>query len=582
MRGMNQLRAAATCWLLVCLCLRSARAAEDVIDSPMYRLPEIPLARVVKTYPAGLAKLWLEAFERPEADYKVNAAQAIAAAHQRGMKGLEATIAPLLRELDKPDVHPTVRLAIILALVTLDARDTAPALLRLASSGDIALRELIDPALARWDHGPARAGWLERLEKSPHKRATVLAIQALLAVREDKSCPLLRTLVFSRDVVPAARFEAARALGILRPAGSDEDARQLTADASPRGMSDRLAAALLLRQHKGDGAVKLLLSLAKDPEPAVAAIALTRLIEIDSKHVEPLLESVLSSADAKVRGLGVETLFQRASADHIGLLGDRLSDPHPEVRSQARRAMSELHRQAAWRESVNREATRVLDGNDWRGLEQATIVLAQVNHKPAASRLLELLASQRPEVCIASAWGLRLLAVPETLPAALGHFRSTLADPKIPREAVDPQLCQLAQFFGFSKYKPADAALRAIVPPRTPAGFETRAAAIWALGLIHERKPDAGLVGLFAGRVSAVRPFDVEDSRVRRMSAVSLGRMKAEGALATLREFFRAKKQSLDVVNNACGWAIEQIMGEPMPPGQVEISQLDWFLIPSK
>jgi hypothetical protein len=40
--------------------------------------------------------------------------------------------------------------------------------------------------------------------------------------------------------------------------------------------------------------------------------------------------------------------------------------------------------------------------------------------------------------------------------------------------------------------------------------------------------------------------------------------MKAKGALGTLRKFYNAKKPSLDPVNNACGWAIEQITGEAM------------------
>ena len=57
-----------------------------------------------------------------------------------------------------------------------------------------------------------------------------------------------------------------------------------------------------------------------------------------------------------------------------------------------------------------------------------------------------------------------------------------------------------------------------------------------------------------------------EDYRVRWMSAVTLGRMRAANQLPALRRFYPALKPSLDQVNNACGWAIQQLTGEPMPP----------------
>ena len=572
------------CFLLLTVQPGATARAADELDSVMYRSPELPLARVVKTFPDGLVKLWLDALARPEVDYKCNAALAIATAHERGMSRLDATVAPLIRELDRADQHPTVRVAVARALVALDARAAAASFFRLMSEDDAALRELIDPALARWDHAPARALWLARLDQPPHRRATALAIQALAAVREEKAIPRLRDLVSSRDESPAVRLEAARALAVLHPAGSEEDATRLAADRSPRGMTDRLAAAILLRQHKSDAAVRLLQSLSADTEPAVASIALARLVEIDAKHLGPRMDQVLASPDAKVRGFGVEALVRYPGAANIRLLGDRLADPHPAVRSQARRSLRELALRFQWREAVVREGTRVLAADDWRGREQAAILLAQMEHKPSAARLVELLTTDRTEVLVAAAWGLRKLAVAETLPAVLEYLRQTVAAGRRGRsaEAVDLQLSHLAQFLGMSKYRPADATLRELVPPQQRAGAETRAAAVWALGLLHEAKPDPRLVGALAGRIAAVMPGDLEDNRVRRMSAVTLGRLKAADGLPTLRQFYRNKQQSLDVVNNGCGWAIEQITGEKVPDGTAEVPQRDWFLLPIK
>jgi HEAT repeat protein len=561
--------------------IATSAKADDVIDSPMYHTPELPIARVVRTFPDGLAKLWLEALGRPQAEYKVDAALAIAEARRRGLTGLEATVGPLRREIDRPDVHPAVRLAIARALVTLDAREAAPDLFKLLDD-NAELRELIVPALARWDFKPAHAHWLDQLRHPSHRRTTVLAIQALLAVHEKNAVLALRELALSRDVSFLVRHEAARALSELQTSGSEADAERLLTDASAGRVSERLIAATLLRRHAGEAASALLLKLATDPEPAVAALAVHRLVETDSRRVVPLLEQLLASPDAKLRGLGVETLRREPGAEQVRLLGVRLADPHPDVRSQARRALRELATRAELREPVVHEAMHVLDADDWRGREQAAILLAQVGHRPAARRLLELLAADRPEVYITAAWGLRQLADPETLPAVLEYFNRTLFGAgHLTVLAADPQLCQLAQLFGQATFEPADAALRRLIPPKS-AGFETRAAAIWALGRIHAGQPDSQIAAACEGRIRAVVPGDLEDIRVRRMSAVALGLMKAKDSLRTLRSSDKPSPPTLDVVQNACVWAVSQITGEPIPAGTVEFKQLNWFLVPSK
>jgi HEAT repeat protein len=113
-----------------------------------------------------------------------------------------------------------------------------------------------------------------------------------------------------------------------------------------------------------------------------------------------------------------------------------------------------------------------------------------------------------------------------------------------------------------------------------PAGVETRAAAAWALGFISEGKPNPDLIGLLEARLTDNNPGPggMEDDRVRQMAAVSLGRIKAKDSLPTLRRFYEGKP-TLQTVNNACGWAIEQITGEPVPtPGTIFKPVVGWFL----
>lgn len=581
--------------LVLLLAATAAASGDDVIDSPMDTDPQLPTPRVVKTFPEGLAKLWAEALGRPEVDYKCQAAQAIALAHRRGMTGLNVTVGPLVRELDRPDQHPAVRLAVARALVALDAREAAPQLLRLAQAGDTDLRELVEPALAKWGYRPARAVWLDRLgQPPPHRRDVVRAIRCLAAVAEPAAAPRLRELALSPDEPPPVRLEAARALAVVRRSGSEGDAERLAADGSAQGIVGRLVAASLLLHHDGEKATQLLQRLARDAEAAVAAVALARLVEIDPKLALPALDPALASPDANVRSLGVEVLFRLPSEEHVRRLADRLADPHPGVRAKARRSLHDLAAKPGLGGPVVREGTRVLAARDWRGQEQAAILFAQLDHKPAADRLVQLLSSERAEVLVAAAWGLRRLAVPDTLPAVLDYARRRLGQVRgsavrsataAPLDALDRQFAQLAQFFGQSGYKPADQLLRqwTPLPPRpptpSPVGPETRAAAFWALGMLHAGAPVPELVSGFEGRV---KDTQMEDRRVRRMAAIALGLMKAKDALPTLRPFTEGPP-SLDPVQNASIWAVAQITGAPVPPpGTIEDPDRDWFLVPLK
>jgi HEAT repeat protein len=570
----------------------------------MYKSPDVPVQAVVAVFPEKAIDLWLRALGRPEVDLRCKAAETIARAHRRGMKGLETTIPRLIAVLDQENQDPTVRQAASQALIELEARDAAPNLLRQAQAGGNDLRQIVEPALARWDYKPAREMWLERLRESSTPQASLLlAIRCLGTVREDKASDRLRELALS-DVTPwPVRLEAARALGTVRREGLEKDAARL-ADTPPRDLVARLVAATLLRQHQGESAVRLLQRLATDPEPAVAAVAVARLLEIDPNLVLPARDQLLDSPDARVRSLVVEALFRLPGEEHLRLLGDRLDDVHPDVRVQARRALQDLASKKEWRERVLAEGTRMLARDGWRGLEQAAILLTELDHKPAVGRLLALLTFNRAEVAVTAGWGLRRLAVRDTLPAITKYvgairkraeeFASAPGENLMPISLLDYQLSQLLQLLGQLKYAPADAVLRQYIPsmaisvgggggrgPQILVLPEARAAAIWALGLIHEGKSEPELAKALVERLKAGRSMPPEDERVCLMSAIGLGRLRAKEALSTLETFYSAKELTRDPINNASGWAIEKITGQPLPPPKtVQAMQRDWFLAP--
>ncbi len=569
---------------------------DELIDSPMYRLPPLPAPAVEVVFPERAKALWLKALKRPEADLRCKAAETITRAKQRGVQGLESTVAPLLEAFDQPEQHPAVRLAIAQALIALEAREAAPSLLRQVPSGPGDLRDAVEPALARWKYQPAAAMWLARLDDP---RAAVhsltLAMRGLAALGEDRAVERLRQLALADRTDRAVRLEAGRALALLRSEALEANAETLLAEPAAHGLVPRLVAAELLRHHRGDRAVRLLQRLAADEEPAVAAVALARLIELDSQLVVPLLDRLLGSPDAKLRLYAVEVLFRQPTEKHIRLLGDRLDDPHPEVRVKARRSLLALAERKELRDLVIQQGERLLAGSAWRGQEQATILLTQLDRKSVGGRLVELLASKAPEVFITAAWGLRRLANPDTLPAVLQHveveqrrLRGMAGNPDMAAILLDHKLSQLNQLLGQQKYAAADTALRRFIPRmetamQPPVGQESRTAAIWALGVIHEGQSEPALATALEQRLNDGATLPPEDMRVRSMAAVSIGRLKVKECLPSLRSYYPEEVPPRGVLTSACGWAIEQITGEAIqPPKPIRAAQRDWFLVPDR
>jgi hypothetical protein len=270
---------------------------------------------------------------------------------------------------------------------------------------------------------------------------------------------------------------------------------------------------------------------------------------------------------------------------YIALLAGLTNDPHPSVRVEARKALRELARRSAYADAARSEAVRLLATSNWRALEQMIILLAQLDEKAVGARFLELLQFERPEVFVTAAWGLRQLALPEQLPALQRMIEQQL-DPRsrartpARARAIDSQVAQLAQALGQARYRPAEPLLRTFVPMGAGAGNESRAAAIWALGFIHENAAPPDLAATLVEHIASLESFEPDDYTVCMMAAASLGRMKARQGEDILRHFFKGALSENRLSNN-CGWALEQIFGEPLKPGVPNQDlQRGWFLEP--
>jgi HEAT repeat protein len=267
-----------------------------------------------------------------------------------------------------------------------------------------------------------------------------------------------------------------------------------------------------------------------------------------------------------------------------------LDDPVPAVRTYAADQLTALARRAGLRAAVLQAANRMLQGEQsWRGLEQAALVAGALDDESAADRLLELLDHDRPEVMLAAGWALRRLAVPRTLPPLLDYVQRQMqrkltgsATPALRKRMIyrDQQLAQIHQAFGLMDYQPADPVLRQFIAKGYHTGSNSRAAAVWALGMLHAGEPDDRLVRAFVGRLSDVNPMKPEAGDVRRMAAVSLGRMKADRGKGALQRF--TDDAANDAVRVACLWALSELTGEPFALEARPQRALGWFLQPAE
>jgi len=558
-----------------------AGAADELpqLDVAMYDDPKIETTLITHFFPPELRSLWLEALSRPEADLKRQACDAIVQAHEAGMSGWPDAAERIAGEMARPDQHPVVRHTAARALIALGARQRAPALLEQSKTGSIELAQLIDPVLMQWEYEPARELWLARLdEPDVSPRLLILAMQGLEVLQIGEAADRLLEIAKSPQAGPSVRIEAAKALGGIRTSGLESEARALFNDRSQQPLANRLAAAWMLAEHDGDEARTILSEWSVHREPTIAAVALRRLLQIDPELLMPAIEQTLSSTDNNVRELGARALAALPSELNLRRLAPLLDDPQPAVRQFVRQALTDAASNTDRNGLVRELCMESLAGDAWRAQEQAAILAAELDQKPGADRLVELLDSERPEVYITSAWALRKLAVAATLPAMYSKAQRLAGQIGQPGRLYpgDAQLCQLFQAFGQMKYKEADPLLQRYIS-RGARGIESRTAAVWALGLLYEDNLDGDLARKFYERLTDTDSVPPEDSRVRRMAAIGLGRMKAEPYLGALRSYASWR----DTPEAACLWALHRITGEPMPEREVgEQRVTGWFVEP--
>ena len=145
-----------------------------------------------------------------------------------------------------------------------------------------------------------------------------------------------------------------------------------------------------------------------------ASIAWNGLLESEKpRQLDANVQLGISSVEPNIRKSTIRLLNLWKDAAATKLLGQLLSDVHPDVRSMARESLLEFAKNKELTQGVIETATKNLDSN-WQGKQQGLIVLTRLDHKPAAKKILTLLDHDRAEVHITAGWALENLSVEST------------------------------------------------------------------------------------------------------------------------------------------------------------------------
>lgn len=542
--------------------------------------PERPSLAYGRTFPNGLKELWLKGMSRPDPEFRRMLVDSITMAHHRGMEDTEKVQARLLSLLRDPDPNLEVTRAVVAAMVAMDASDYADRLGRMAIQSGPTIGEIVEPALARWKSPVMKDIWLKRLQNASEGETTMtLAINGLAALTDDKNsdraAAAMQALVRSNSQPVSVRLAAARGVGQLGVLEADKFVEE-TANASD-AIINSIMVIELLGTRDDEYALKMLKSM-MGKDPAVQSRALARLFEIDPMLVDVEADRLAKSPDAGLRTWAARGMIETGSWDRIADVSVFLNDTNHTLRREVALGLMQLAESESLRPQVIKATTIILNDDQWQGCEQAAFVLSKLDHEPAGPRLVELLGHPRGEVNVAAAWGLKQLRDKSLLPDMLEHAQSVYVRAGSGTLARSLSQAHLFESFGQQAYKPAVELLQKYLPRNFDLGEEARPAAAWALGLILAEQPEHPVAPLLLERLNDIEGPVLETELMREMSAISLGRMKAELALGSLRKYV-----AVSDLGYACYWAIEQMTGRKPPEVEPPTVRFDdWFLKPLK
>lgn len=473
-----------------------------------------------------------------------------------------------LRTILSETKDPRIRHACALALIWADDSASADQLFQQVSASNDSLRLAVEPSLARWKYMPAAELWKSRLNQSLESVNSVrLACTGLAALNAKDSVPQLLQEATNTENPYARRSAAAQAVCAISPEATTEPALSLVGGS----IEDKLLAITFMNNSRPES-IQTLATLCLDPSQAVASAAWTSLFEQSSETLLSMVPQGKAHTDAVVRMTAARVMQKFPSAQHTTWLREMLSDFHLEVRNVARQMLVLVaEADPALREQIIGECTAVIEGNpdDWQGIEQSLVVLAQVRSYTHAPACLTLLKHPRSEVLVTAAWLMELYpdaAVTEPVVARIQELDGVFANPPggMDYEAVGLQMAHLIHVAALLRQQSLRPLFEKDFSKAAPGGLAKRGASMWALGLTHEFQDDADLSQKFKGRIEDRNTIPPEAEIVRRMSVMALGFMNSKSMIPVVQDAYKVDSPS-SVIPGAARWALP-ILGVPEPP----------------
>jgi len=557
----------------------------DEYELAMLERPQLELmpGQPIK-FPQGLVELWMRALERKEPELQRLIIDTMAMAFAENLQGLDVAKARLVSLASQEDQDLDVLRAALQTLIALDAREQEELLANLALAKGAAISEIAEPALAAWQSEVMEQAWIRRLqEQAASPSQMLLAMRGLAAVKSGGANEALESLVINASALRQLRLAAAQTLGTVSPQTQIELAAKLQGQASAQ-VFDALLALAVIDGNDSPEAVDLLQALVAHRNSAVQSQALAHLYRIDYRLVLPHVARLIGSRDVNVRDWCAKALVDDRKPEDVARLAGLLNDVNPNLRAFIARALVEYGEAEELKPLVLSEVEKVISGSNWRGCEQACVVLGFLDHEPVAERMVELLGHPRGDVKVAAAWGLTQLRVSDVLPDMLDHAESVYQglssgqlNARMP--GVTFHLAHLFVAFGDQGYTAAEPLLVKMIPKSYDYGEFPRPAAVWALGLFHKGESSCPLIPQLVDRLQDDEGMIPEIELVRIMCAVSLGRMDAKSAQTALAEY----AVQTNMLGSATRWGIEEITGDPvpLPPHKTTTNTNNqWFLTP--
>ncbi|MCA9008583.1 MAG: HEAT repeat domain-containing protein [Planctomycetaceae bacterium] len=460
-----------------------------------------------------------------------------------------------------------VRFACARALVNADVSASAAAVLELNEHAEDSQRLWIDAALARWKVTAAGDVWRQRLADDSETAVGVsLACAGLAALGDVQALDLLLSVLRGKLLAYDKRRAAAKAICTLVPDVALAESAAFTGG----NVLERLLGIELLRSSSSEAHARLI-PLYADPSDGVASAAWTVLHKWRPDLLIPEIATGRSHRDAAVRMTAARIMGRFPDAERSGWLHQQLSDRHLEVRNVAREMLFLVaEEQAPLRDGIIAMAGDTLgaDSEDWQAIEQCLLLLGQLRAAQFSPRCIPLLEHPRNEVLVTSAWFLHLFpdpAVEHAVSDRLTQIEAISMNPVATSTNVELglQASYLIQYAGLMRMTDLQPMLEANFRKTLVSSLIfKRAAAMWTLGLFHEKDPVPALQESLVSRVVDRDGQDPELLEVRRMAVVALGLIRAKSAIPVLLEAYKVDP-AISVIPDSARWSLG-MLGNPV------------------